>query len=141
MTRLAAVPTRHTRLRRRLMDRDAAARGLENETCAADLAASSWPFGRGGCSDRTPRVLALDILRTQQAAGRPARLPAARRRGRGRSPVTSPACAPRSPSSSGATGGSSVSAVADGLLVRSGRPGAAVLPVFAALGELTATLL
>ena len=74
---LADVPTRHTRLRRRMMDPAAVAAGLENETCAQDLVdlLVALRVGRFLGPDQT--TTAITILRQQQlVAGLPAYRPA-----------------------------------------------------------------
>jgi len=137
---LAAVPTRHTRLRRRLMDVTAAARGRKNETCAADLADLLVALRQGRLLGPDGMQTALEILQTQQVldglpgflppevlvAAKPGDLPGLRtevalleRRGRW----------------------AVVAVAADGLLIDGADRGTALLPTFAALGELTAGLL
>ncbi len=63
---LALVPTRHTRLQRRMMDFAAAARGLQNETCAADLVDVLVALRTGRLLPVELTATALDIMRTQQ---------------------------------------------------------------------------
>ncbi|HEU4999323.1 MAG TPA: serine hydrolase [Lapillicoccus sp.] len=138
---LAEVPTRHTRLQRRMMDPVSAAAGLENETCPQDLADLLVALKGGRLLGPELSGLAIGILRDQQlVAGLPAYL------------------------SSDVTVGSktgdlpglradlalmergerwvAVAVVADGLTVEeSGQTrdrGTSLLPVFAALGELAA---
>jgi len=73
---LEKVPTRHTRLRRRMMDFAAAERGLQNETSASDLAAVLVALREGRLLDEAHTRTALEILRTQQLRdGLPAYLP------------------------------------------------------------------
>ncbi len=73
---LEKVPTRHTRLRRRMMDFAAAERGLQNETSAGDLAAVLVALREGRLLDEAHTRTALEILRTQQLRdGLPAYLP------------------------------------------------------------------
>jgi beta-lactamase class A len=138
---LADVPTRHTRLRRRMMDPASAAAGLENETCPQDLADLLAALREGRLLSPDLTGLAVGILRDQQlVAGLPAYLP---------SDVTTG-------SKTGDLQGLRadvallergdrwvvIAVVADGLAVeQSGRMrdrGTAVLPVFAALGECAA---
>ncbi|WP_411284272.1 serine hydrolase [Lapillicoccus sp.] len=63
---LASVPTASTRLQRRMMDVAAAQRGLQNETCAADLVALLVALRQGRLLGPSTTLAALDILRTQQ---------------------------------------------------------------------------
>ena len=73
---LALVPTRATHLRRRLMDAEAAARGLQNETTAADLADLLVALRAGRLLDAERTRVALDVLGRQQfREGLPAYLP------------------------------------------------------------------
>lgn len=73
---LASVPTANTRLQRRMMDGAAARRGLQNETCAADLVAVLVALRQGRLLGPSATLAALDILRTQQfREGLPAYLP------------------------------------------------------------------
>lgn len=73
---LAGVPTRATHLRRRLMDAEAAARGLQNETTAADLADLLATLRRGRLLDADRTGVALEVLGRQQfREGLPAYLP------------------------------------------------------------------
>lgn len=142
---LSAVPTRHTRLARRFMDADAAARGHDNETCAADLADLFVALRQGRLLGSGATRTALEILRLQQVrhgilahlppdvlvAAKPGDLPGLR---------TEVALLERGDR------WAVVAAVADGLGGADGADGgvdrgASVLPVFAALGEVTATLL
>jgi len=73
---LADVPTRHTRLRRRMMDPAAAAAGRENETCPQDLVDLLVALREGRLLDPDQTTTALTVLRQQQlVAGLPAYLP------------------------------------------------------------------
>jgi beta-lactamase class A len=73
---LRKVPTRHTRLERRLMDFGAVERGLQNETCVADLVAILVALREGRLLDEGHTEMALGILRGQQfREGLPAYLP------------------------------------------------------------------
>ncbi len=73
---LRKVPTRHTRLERRLMDFAAIERGLRNETCAADLVGMLVALREGRLLGQLHTATALGILRTQQFKdGLPAYLP------------------------------------------------------------------
>lgn len=141
---LAEVPTRHTRLRRTMMDLDAIARGENNETCAADLVAIVVALQEGRLLDAEHTALALEILRTQQfLEGLPAYLP------------DSIAVASKTGSLFGMRGDVAlferagrwaVVAVLASDLGESDGPiavdrGTAVLPVFAAVGESVAALL
>jgi beta-lactamase class A len=138
---LAEVPTRHTRLQRRMMDPVSAAAGLENETCPQDLVDLLAALREGRLLAPELGGLAVGILRDQQlVAGLPAYLP---------SDVTVG-------SKTGDLPGLRadlalvergerwvvVAVVADGLAVEeSGQKrdrGTSVLPVFAALGALAA---
>jgi beta-lactamase class A len=74
---LAGVPTRNTRLRRRMMDPAAVVAGRENETCPADLVALMVALREGRLLGPELTRLALEILREQQCvAGLPAYRPA-----------------------------------------------------------------
>lgn len=74
---LAEVPTRHTRLRRRMMDPAAAAAGRENETCPQDLVDLLVALREGRLLGPEQTTTALTILRQQQlVAGLPAYVPA-----------------------------------------------------------------
>ncbi|GAA1874361.1 serine hydrolase [Lapillicoccus jejuensis] len=73
---LALVPTRATHLRRRLMDAQAAARGLQNETTAADLVDLLVALRERRLLDHERTGVALDVLGRQQfREGLPAYLP------------------------------------------------------------------
>jgi len=73
---LRKAPTRHTRLERRLMDFAAIERGLQNETCAADLVAILVALREGRLLEEAHTGIALDFLRSQQFRdGLPAYLP------------------------------------------------------------------
>jgi len=137
---LAAVPTRHTQLRRRLMDLDAASRGLQNETCAADLADLLGALRQGRLLAPKSTRVAIEILRSQQVRnGLPAYLPpdvlvAAK-------PGDLPGLRAEVALLERGDRWAVVSVAADGLISDGVDRGTALLPVFAALGELTATLL
>ena len=74
---LADVPTRNTRLRRRMMDPAAVEAGRENQTCPADLVALIVALREGRLLGPDLTRLALEILREQQfVAGLPAYRPA-----------------------------------------------------------------
>jgi beta-lactamase class A len=74
---LADVPTRHTRLRRRMMDPAAVAARLENETCAQDLVDLLVALRVGRLLGPDQTTTAITILRQQQlVAGLPAYRPA-----------------------------------------------------------------
>jgi beta-lactamase class A len=74
---LAEVPTRSTRLRRRMMDPASVTAGMENETCPQDLADLLAALRTGRLVDPDLSALAVGILREQQfVAGLPAYLPA-----------------------------------------------------------------
>ena len=65
-----------TRVRRRLMDQDAVARGRDNTTCAADLAQVLALLRRGDLLEAPQTRFALDVLAAQQFVdGLPALLP------------------------------------------------------------------
>jgi beta-lactamase class A len=65
-----------TRVRRRLMDQDAVARGRDNTTCAADLAQVLALLRRGDLLDAPQTRFALDVLAAQQFVdGLPALVP------------------------------------------------------------------
>ncbi len=137
---IASVPTRHTRLRRRMMDFEAAGRGLENETCAVDLVATMSALRQGRLVGPVGTRSALEILRGQQfREGLPAYLPAdvevASKTGELPGLRADVALLER--------GGRwvAVSVIATGLLDRDADRGTAVLPSFAALGEVAAGLL
>lgn len=73
---LLDVPTRHTRLRRRMMDPAAAAAGRENETCPQDLVDLLVALREGRLLGPEQTTTALTILRQQQlVAGLPAYVP------------------------------------------------------------------
>ena len=74
---LAAVPTRHTRLRRRMMDPAAVEAGRENQTCPADLVGLLVALREGRLLGPDLTRLAVEILQEQQfVAGLPAYRPA-----------------------------------------------------------------
>jgi beta-lactamase class A len=74
---LADVPTRHTRLRRRMMDPAAVAAGRENQTSPADLVALLVALREGRLLGPEHTRLAIEILQDQQfVAGLPAYRPA-----------------------------------------------------------------
>lgn len=138
---LADVPTRHTRLQRRMMDPVSAAAGRENETCPQDLADLLVALREGRLLGADLTGLAIGVLRDQQlVAGLPAYLPpdvvAAAKTGELPGLRADLALLER--------GGRwvAVAVVADGLGAGEA-PGAsdrgtAVLPVFAAIGALAA---
>ncbi|MEP6797524.1 MAG: serine hydrolase [Lapillicoccus sp.] len=137
---LAAVPTRETALRRRLMDLAAAGRGLQNLTSAADLTAILVALREGRLLDATHTGLALEILRTQQfLEGLAAYLP------------ESIAVGSKSGEIFGMRGDVAwferdgrwavVAVLATGLAEGEVDRGTSVLPVFAAVGESVAALL
>lgn len=137
---LAVAGTRRTRLRRRLMDLDAAARGRQNETCAADLADLLVGLRQGRLLGPEATRTAIGILRSQQVRdGLPAYLPSdvivAAKPGGLHGLRAEVALLERG------NRWAVVAAAADGLLTDGVDRGTAVLPVFATLGELTATLL
>ena len=73
---LGRAGTRHTVLRRRIMDPAAAAAGLENETCAADLAELLGALRAGVLLPPRESAMALAVMREQQFdEGLPAYLP------------------------------------------------------------------
>ncbi|HPV79464.1 MAG TPA: class A beta-lactamase-related serine hydrolase, partial [Dermatophilaceae bacterium] len=73
---LGRAGTRHTVLRRRMMDQVAAAAGHENETCAADLAELLAAVRAGSILPQREAAMALAVLREQQFdEGLPAYLP------------------------------------------------------------------
>ncbi len=73
---LGRAGARHTALRRRMMDEAAAAAGLENETCAADLAELLAALRSGALLPPREAAMALAVLREQQFdEGLPAYLP------------------------------------------------------------------
>jgi beta-lactamase class A len=137
---LARVPTRHTRLRRRLLDLEAADRGLQNETCAADLADLLVALRQGRLLGPLMTETALDILRRQQSRdGLPGYLP---------QDVTVAAKPGDLPGVRAETAllerdgrWAVVAAVADGLELDGSDRGTAVLASFAELGAATARLL
>jgi len=138
---LADVPTQHTRLQRRMMDPVSAAAGLENETCPQDVADLLVALREGRLLGPELTGLAVGILRDQQlVAGLPAYLS---------SEVTVGSKTGDLPGLRADIGllerGDRwvvVAVIADDLAVQeSGRMrdrGTAVLPLFAALGELAA---
>ena len=74
---LADVPTRHTRLRRRMMDPAAVAAGRENQTCPSDLVALLVALREGRLLGPDLTRLAVELLQEQQfVAGLPAYRPA-----------------------------------------------------------------
>ena len=137
---LAAVPTRHTRLRRRFMDGAAAARGVENETCAADLADLLVALRQGRLLGPDATRSALEVLRAQQVRdGLPSYLPpdvlvAAK-------PGDLPGLRAEVALLERGDRWAVVAVVADGMLADGVDRSIGVLPVFGALGELTAALL
>ena len=137
---LALVPTRSTVLRRRLMDLAAAARGEQNTTCAADLADLLVALREGRLLDPVHTEVALAVLRRQQfLEGLPAYLPeslpvAAKN---GSLPGLRADLALLEP----APGRWAVAAVvATDLAQGDVDRGTAVLPVFAAIGEIVAAV-
>ena len=73
---LGRAGTRHTVLRRRMMDPAAAAAGHENETCAADLAELLGALRAGVLLPPRESAMALAVMREQQFdEGLPAYLP------------------------------------------------------------------
>lgn len=137
---LATVPMPHTRFERRLMDLRAVAEGRDNRTCAADLAALLVALRGGRLLGADLTSLALELLRAQPPReGLPAYLGddvlVASKPGDLHGVRTEVAVLEREGR------WAVVAVVADGLVRGSADGGAAVLPVFAALGELAATLL
>lgn len=63
---LARVPTRHTHLRRRLMDFTAVTDGVDNQTCAADLTQMLAALREGRLLGAATSRTAIDVLRLQQ---------------------------------------------------------------------------
>ncbi|MEP6649595.1 MAG: serine hydrolase [Lapillicoccus sp.] len=138
---LGQVPTRRTRLRRRMMDPVSAAAGLENETCPQDLADLLAALREGRLLGPELTGLAVGLLREQQlVAGLPAYLPADVTVGSktGDLPGLRADLALLERGDRWVT----VAVVADELADSAATPGpdrgTAVLPVFAALGELAA---
>jgi len=138
---LADVPTRHTRLRRRMMDPAAAAAGGENETCPQDLVDLLVALREGRLLGPEQTMTALTVLRQQQlVAGLPAYLPADVLVGY----KTGDLPGLRADLAVVERGDRwvAVAVVADGLADpgQRGTPdrGTAILPVFASLGELVA---
>ncbi len=140
MRLLGRAGTRHTALRRRMMDSAAAAAGLENETCAADMADLLVAVREGRLLAPRETATALAIMREQQFdEGLPAYLPADVR------------CASKTGSLDGVRhdiallerGDAWVAVAAlgtdfmDGTIDR----GTSVYPTYAAIGEAVATLL
>ncbi|MEO8828811.1 serine hydrolase [Lapillicoccus sp.] len=140
-TLLASVPTRHTALRRRLMDFAAAERGLQNETSAADLVAVMVALRRGRLLGGAMTAAAFEVLRAQQdRAGLPGYLAedvlVASKTGEIVGVRADVAVLER-----GARW-VAVAALADDLVDEAGVDrGSSVIPVFAAIGELAAELL
>ncbi len=137
---LAAVPMPHTRFERRLMDLGAAAEGRDNRTCAADLADLLVALRQGRLLGPDLTALALELLQAQPPReGLPAYLGddvlVASKPGDLHGVRTEVALLGREGR------WAVVAVVADGLAQGGTDRGTAVLPVFAALGELTATLL
>jgi beta-lactamase class A len=138
---LAEVPTRHTRLQRRMMDPVSAAAGLENETCPQDLADLLVALRETRLLGPELTGLAVGILRDQQLV---AGLPAYLRSGVSVGSKTGDLPGLRADLALLERGDRwvVVAVIADGLVVEeSGQMsdrGTAVLPVFAALGELAA---
>lgn len=144
-TLLASVPTRHTVLRRRLMDFAAAERGLQNETCAADLAAVMVALRRGRLLGEAMTAAAFEVLRAQQdRAGLPGYLAAYLGEDVLVASKTGEIVGVRADVAVLERGARwvAVAALADGLVddARVDR-GSSVIPVFAAIGELAAELL
>lgn len=137
---LQRVPTRHTRLQRRLMDFAAAGDGRENETCAADLVAMMVALRRGQLLTVDATAGAIGILRAQQLrAGLPGYLPAdvavASKTGDLPGVRTEVALLERGDR------WVAVAVAATGLAAEGVDRGTAVLPFFATLGEVAAQLL
>lgn len=140
---LARVPTAHTSLRRRMMDLDAEASGLRNETTAGDLAAILVALREGRLLGEAMTRTAIEILRTQQLRdGLPAYLPQEVEVGS----KTGDLPGLRADLALLERGGRwvAVAVLADGL--HTGEAGGAdrgtaILPVFAQIGELAAELL
>ncbi|MEP6632428.1 MAG: serine hydrolase [Lapillicoccus sp.] len=136
----ATVPMPHTRFERRLMDLQAAAEGRDNRTCAADLADLLVALRKGRLLGADLTTLAVELLRAQPPReGLPAYLAddvlVASKPGDLRGVRTEVALLERRGR------WAVVAVVAVGLVRGSADRGTAVLPIFAALGELTATLL
>ncbi|MEO3935484.1 serine hydrolase [Dermatophilaceae bacterium Soc4.6] len=145
---LALVPTRHTHLRRRLMDVRAAAEGIENTTTACDLVDLLVALRGGRLLDPEHTQTALAVLQRQQfREGLPAYLPES-------VPVASKTGSLHGVRSDMALIESvpgrfaAVAVVATGLAGPGGAGGelgadrgTAVLPLFAEVGELVASLL
>ncbi len=134
---LADVPTRHTRLRRRMMDPAAAAAGLENETCPQDLTDLLAALRTGRLLGPELARLAVGLMRDQQfVAGLPAYLPAdvyaAAKTGELTGLRADMALLERDDR------WVAVAVVADGLAPEGRDRGTAVLPRFATIGELAA---
>jgi beta-lactamase class A len=137
---LRKVPTRHTRLERRLMDFAAIERGLQNETCAADLVEIVVALREGRLLDGPRSETALAIMRTQQfREGLPAYLPedvsVASKTGELFGVRVEVALLERGPR------WVAVAVAATDLAKGPIDRGTEVLPSFAAIGELAATLL
>lgn len=137
---LARVPTRHTVLERRMMDFAAAGRGRQNETSAADMVATLSALRRGLLLPPELTAEALAVLRGQQfREGIPAYLPetvtVASKTGELFGVRHDVALLER--------GGSwlAVAVLATGLARGDVDRGTAVLPTFAAIGELAAGML
>jgi beta-lactamase class A len=137
---LAAAGTRHTRLQRRFMDVEAVAAGHENETCAADLTALLARLRQGRLLGARLTALAVELLRQQQSRdGLPAYLPASVL------VASKPGDLPGVRAEVALLERDGrwvvVAVVADGLAHDGVDRGTAVLPTFAALGALAATVL
>ncbi|MDQ2756503.1 MAG: class A beta-lactamase-related serine hydrolase, partial [Actinomycetota bacterium] len=144
---LAAVPTSHTHLRRRLMDLQAAAAGVDNTTTARDLVDVLVALREGRLLDPHHTQRALEVMQRQQfREGLPAYLPewvpVASKTGSLHGVRSDMALIEPFPGRYAA-----VAVVATGL-VGGGRAGGshgsdrgtAVLPLFAEVGELVAAL-
>ena len=144
-TLLASVPTRHTALRRRLMDFAAVERGLQNETCAADLVAVMVALRRGRLLGDAMTGAAFEVLRAQQDhTGLPGYLAGYLGEDVLVASKTGEIVGVRADVAVLERGARwvAVAALADGLVDDTGVDrGSSVIPVFAAIGELAAELL
>ena len=134
---LGRAGTRHTVLRRRMMDQVAAAAGHENETCAADLAELLAAVRAGSILPQREAAMALAVLREQQFdEGLPAYLPEGLRCASKTGSL--PGCATTSRSSRAVTRGLSPPwpPTLDGPVDR----GTSIYPTYAAIGETVAAL-
>lgn len=137
---LQRVPTRHTRLQRRLMDFAAARAGRENETSAADLVETVAALRRGRLVSAEATATAVGVLRAQQLrAGLPGYLP-------GDVAVASktgdlPGVRAEVALLERGNRWVAVAVTATGLAAEGVDRGTAVLPFFATLGEVAAQLL